>query len=269
MSDYVPKPDLEGINAPEKENHLKDVTVLVAGFLTIISILYFSLGFISDSLLSRISLETEIKWFGGNFTKKATAAETAELNSLVERLNKFVDFPLNVSVMCSKEKNAFAFLGGKVFVTSGLIESLKSENALAFVVGHEIGHILNRDNLKGMGRAVLMQLGAGLMGFSDSQGISSISNMMTLRFGREAEEKADQYGLNLLRNLYGHTHGAEEFFAMMAKDESAVERTLSRFASTHPPSADRLEKVKASQPVRAMDLVPRNWTASECLAESD
>jgi predicted Zn-dependent protease len=269
MNDYVPKPDLEGINAPEKENHLKDVTILVVGFLAIISALYFSLGFISDSILSRLSLETEIKWFGGGFTKETKATPSPELKNLVERINQFVDFPLNVSVMCSKEKNAFAFLGGRVFVTSGLIESLKSENALAFVIGHEIGHIVNRDNLKGMGRAVLMQLGAGLMGFSESQGVSSISSMLTLKFGREAEESADKYGLNLLRKLYGHTNGAEEFFAMMAKDESSIERTLSRFASTHPPSADRLEKVKASQPVRAMDLTPRTWTASECLPETN
>jgi predicted Zn-dependent protease len=93
--------------------------------------------------------------------------------------------------------------------------------------------------------------------------------MLTLKFGREAEESADKYGLNLLRKLYGHTNGAEEFFTMMAKDESAIERTLSRFASTHPPSADRLEKVKASQPASAMDLTPRTWTASECLPETN
>ena len=43
-------------------------------------------------------------------------------------------------------------------VSTGLLEQTASENELAFVVGHEIGHFRNRDHLRGLGRGVAFGL---------------------------------------------------------------------------------------------------------------
>ena len=67
--------------------------------------------------------------------------------------------------------NAFATLGGHIIVTSGLYRRMPSENALAMVIGHEIGHVKARDPISAVGGAVILSLPlAVLSGQGDALG---------------------------------------------------------------------------------------------------
>jgi beta-barrel assembly-enhancing protease len=246
---YVPKPDPEGINTPKKNTPIRDLAVLLAGFFGIVLVCFVLLTFVGDFIVSRISLQQEMRYLGGIWESKTFAVEKNPkfFDEFVELLNKHLYFPLKVSVMCEKEPNAFALPGGKVFVTSGLFDYVESENGLAFVLGHEIGHFINRDHIRGVSRQIFFGIFAAMFGFHEVGGFSSMGGLIDSAYGRGDETQADTYALGLMNKVYGHTWGADEFFATMAKDESAAERALARFASTHPASWDRVTAIRATQ----------------------
>lgn len=254
MSDYVPKPDIEGINSPKSENQFLDAMILLAGFFGILAVVSVSFIFIADAVMSRVSLEREIQWFG-DIELTDEKKKSPWLERIVEKINARADFPMQVSILCSKEPNAFAFLGGKIFVTSGLLSELKSENGLAFVLAHEMGHVVHRDNVRNLGRKAVFQALSVLLGLGDAGNLATFSGFISLGYDRNLEESADEYALQLVSKVYGHTNGADEFFQRMSEDESILEKNLARFASTHPPSADRLAKLKAAQS-GAGDVIP-------------
>lgn len=247
MSEYVPKPDLEGINSPLKQTPIKDSIILLAGFLAVLGICYFVLINASDWILSKVSLEQEIGWFKKISSIKENSAPPVDFTALLEKVKPHVPFDLDVSVVCSKDINAGAFPGGKIILTAGLLENIKSENGLVFVLGHEVGHIINRDHIRGLGRQIIFSLGAGLLGFEGISSLSMLNQTLSRVYDRNQESDADTFGLELSKKIYGHTWGSDELFEILEKDEGVFGRSMARLASTHPPSADRRERLKLSQ----------------------
>jgi predicted Zn-dependent protease len=102
------------------------------------------------------------------------AAEQA-LRSLVDRVAATMHLPgdmkLTVHYSAAATVNAMATLGGQMFVYRGLIEKLKSEDALAAVLAHEIGHVRARHVVRAMGRGVALVGVLGMVGIK-SQGLN-------------------------------------------------------------------------------------------------
>lgn len=253
MSDYVAKPDPDNINSSDQESNVKDALILIAGFLALIAIVVVSAGWLTEKIISRISVENEIKFFGGlsdtNIGKKPLLLVDFE-----KKIKPHISFPVSIDLICDKQPNAFAFPGGKILVTSGLIENIKSENGLMFVLGHEIGHFINRDHLQGFGRQITLTVLMGLFGF-DSNVITNIGQIPIRSFQREQELKADDHGLLLLHKLYGHAAGAGEFFEHMKKNETGAEKVLASLFSTHPPSEERLNQLKSKTNIQSKSEV--------------
>ena len=103
--------------------------------------------------------------------------------------------------------NAFALPGGQIFITRGLFDKLDDEAELAGVLGHEIGHVVNRHAAEHMATSRLGQLLTLAVGVGASdrehgrsaQMIAAMVNQMTqLKFTREDESEADRYGLRYM-----------------------------------------------------------------------
>lgn len=132
----------------------------------------------------------------------------AYVNEVGQRLVKVAD-PRNVEyhfkVVDVPEVNAFALPGGYIYVTRGLLANANSEAELAGVLGHEIGHVVERHAAKQLTRAVGLQLiTLGLMAASpggrEHMGewavvSSQLFNQILLGYGREAEFQADEMGV--------------------------------------------------------------------------
>ena len=271
MSKYVPKPDPEGINSPLESTPIKDVAILLVGFISIIFIIYFALGAISDFALTKISLDTEMRVLNKIWDRGSTSDQNPKVfTEFIDGLNKHVGFPLNVSVICDKDPNAFALPGGKVLLTSGLLNSVKSENGLAFVLAHEVGHFINRDHIRGLGRKILFQLGASLLGIpNDLSATGAVSFMIDRSFDRNQETNADEYALSLVQKVYGHAWGAEEFFVAVQAKETELESSFSRFVSTHPMTDARIARIKAAQTGAPADLKLPERPFSEWVSDFD
>lgn len=65
------------------------------------------------------------------------------LGRLIEPIAQW-NLPLQVYVMADLQPGAFAYASGALFVTDGLLRALRSEDELAFVLGHEVGHVAMR-----------------------------------------------------------------------------------------------------------------------------
>ncbi len=141
--------------------------------------------------------------------------------------------------------NAFATLGGQVFIFRGLLRRVRSENALAMVMAHEIAHVKNRDPLRSMGRGVVIaaalavidaSLGTRLAG--DALGQAGL--LTQLRFSRAQEGAADQAALAALAARYGGTAGFEGLFRILAAAHPGKGPPGSGIYRSHPQIAARV-----------------------------
>lgn len=245
---FVPKMPNGNVNV-SSGSRLKELVVLLGGVMFFIVAGYYLLGLAVDVVAPHISYETErrIAALSGRIPllKKSTNAPS-NLQVLANRVRKTstdVPFDAEVYILPSKQLNAFALPGARIVVTTGLLESLGSENELAFVLGHEYGHIANRDHLKGMGRGLIAALIASFVFDSQAPGdiVSKLMTFTELSFSREQEIAADEAGQDALAQLYGHVAGAENFFRRIAGNKVGY---FARFALTHPRTQERIKHLE-------------------------
>ncbi|MCI5137077.1 MAG: hypothetical protein D3922_01385 [Candidatus Electrothrix sp. AR1] len=139
-----------------------------------------------------------------------------ELQRLVDELGRCneVGYPLQVNMAPSKDANAFAFPGGRIIVLEGLLETIRSENGLSFVLAHEMAHFKHRDHLRGMGRGLVFTALSALLtgaGSDITQLIAPALGIGQARYSQEREALADKLALETLNCFYGHVGGATDF----------------------------------------------------------
>lgn len=191
--------------------------------------------------------------------------EDEEINAYIERLaarigrHSDLRVPLKVSVLRSKEINAFALPGGFFFVNTGLIEKAQTEAELAGVMAHEIAHITARHADRLMGKANITNIilqAAQVAAMVLTGGVSSLATYYLLQYGfyglglalnlallgvsRDYEIEADILGTQYMWDANYKLTGFVNFFQRMAEEEGYI-TGLSWFR-THPPFADRMKR---------------------------
>jgi len=176
---------------------------------------------------------------------------TAYLQDLANKLALAQELPepikITVHYIDQPVVNAFATIGGHVFIYQGLIDAVESENGLAMVVAHEIAHIKNRHPIvalsRGLGLGVILSLLTGVGGDSFSTNLAGHVNLLTsLAFSREQESESDIEAYNTLLKYYGHGLGATELFAELIK--TGRETSLPELLHSHPLSQKRIERLE-------------------------
>ncbi len=162
--------------------------------------------------------------------------------------------------------NAFCMAGGKMAVYTGLIEKIEpTDDELAQVMGHEIGHALANHSAEKMSVRMAAQLGVAVFAALGSNsrdravrqdtGVLAASLIVTLPNSRAAETEADHIGLELAaRAGYDPNAAASLWQKMMDKSGN---HSRADFTSTHPASVKRIEDLQARVPlVRAFYEAP-------------
>jgi len=149
------------------------------------------------------------------------------------------DIKLFVHLQENDTLNAFATLGGNIVVFDGLLETLESEQALAFVLAHEAAHIALRHPIEGLTRQVGAQILLALVfGQSDLATIAGAGgNLALLTYTRDYERAADVWAYRALANHYGHINGSAALFHTLA---DAHPSEIPAWLGTHPDIEERL-----------------------------
>lgn len=143
--------------------------------------------------------------------------------------------------------NAFALPGGQVFITAALFNELQSEDQLAGVLGHEIGHVVARH---GAERIAKMELTQGLTGaavvasgdYSTAQAAQVIGNLINMSYGRDQELESDDLGVRFMSQS---GYDPEALIAVMEILEKASGgQSQPEFMSTHPSPVNRVQRIR-------------------------
>lgn len=152
-------------------------------------------------------------------------------------------------VLSSSEVNAFALPGGFVFVTRSLLE-LCGWNAdeLAFVLGHEMGHIVRGHAIERIvGRTALQAAARALPAgrLVGRQLLELGTRYMTTAYSRTHELEADRFGLRLLVSAGSDPRGSVRLLQRLAqKTVDRDESPLAAYLATHPPAPERIAQIK-------------------------
>lgn len=161
-------------------------------------------------------------------------------------------------VLDSNDINAFATPGGHIFVTRGLIRCCQSEDALAAILAHEIGHIQLRHGMQSIEKArttealtIIATEGAKNLGSSEvaqltntfSGVISDITNsLINNGYSRSFEYQADQASVALVKRIGYNPEGLIDVLKVMGKN---IKKGGLDFAKTHPASNDRIKEIQS------------------------
>ena len=218
-------------------------------WLTLVIVLGVGAGANISALARMVPFQTEKKMAAAiSFGESASACDRGEgarvLKKLVERLYPLMpddaEFQITVTAVHNHEVNAYATLGGQVYLNQGLIEQAESPEEIAGVLAHEIEHVRRRHVLENL-FVRLGTWGAMQMVFGDAPSTADMAQMiLALRYGRTQEHEADQGGLERLAQAEVDARGFLGFFERMQ------ERAPSKldFLSDHPSDESRAELAK-------------------------
>lgn len=181
------------------------------------------------------------------------------LAALVRRLNPDHD-AVEVDVVKLPVVNAVTLPGGRIVIFDGLLRAATSPDAVAGVVGHEIGHVRHRDVME----SLLRQMGLSvLLGGMDGRAGSATNAILGSSYSREAETRADGVAIALLRSARVSPEPTAAFFDTLGKSEAGGGGLLAYVAS-HPAARDRATRFRQSgshAPGATPVLDARQWAA--------
>jgi predicted Zn-dependent protease len=162
------------------------------------------------------------------------------------------DWKWEVSLIGSKELNAFCMPGGKIAFYYGILQLLQlSDDEVAMIMGHEMAHALREHARERMGKQLAtrgaIELGSALLGLGGvGRTVADMGGqLLTLKFSRDDESEADLVGMELAaRAGYNPRSGVTLWQKMMEASKGAPPQ----FLSTHPASATRIKDIEANLP---------------------
>ena len=165
--------------------------------------------------------------------------------------------------------NAFALPGGQIFITAALFERLENEAQLAGVLGHEIGHVINRHAAEHMatgqlGQTLVGAVAVGASGSDDRGRMATMAAMLAnqmfqLRYSRGDELESDDFGLKYMAQA-GYDPSEMLRVMQILKEASGASGRGPGFLHTHPDPDARIDKIQSFLRETYPNGVPRELT---------
>ena len=197
-----------------------------------------------------ISLGREI---AGNLLGAAPLVKDAALQKYVNSVGRWVasqsersDLPWRFGVIESDDLNAFAAPGGYIMLTKGLYRKLSNEAQLAGVLGHEIGHVVKKHQLKVLQKQQLLNIGAGFLSGKYakdnklvSKAIGTGAEISARSLDKSAEYEADRLGLSYATRAGYEPYGLTDVLQTIGQTNKN-DGSVALLFKTHPHPDDRL-----------------------------
>lgn len=255
----------EGINS-STEHPLKEFGWLVGAGVAVLVLVIVVVGWGARVLAPHLPFEAEValaeRLSGASEQPPAHAERTKALQALADRVAARMALPAGMTVKLRYEDaafvNAYATVGGRVHVFRGLLHELRSEDALAALLAHEIAHVKHRHVAASVGRGMAVGLLLGVLSADAGAAVAQstlgqAAGLTLLGYSREQEAEADAEALNAVVALYAHAGGMAELFGRLGAASRDAGPPLELLRS-HPLTADRLQAVQAQARARGWAL---------------
>ena len=187
------------------------------------------------------------------------AVQDSQLNSYVSQVgNKMAakshrsHMPYSFRVVNATYVNAYAFPGGTIAATRGIMLSLENEAELAALLGHELGHVNARHSAEQMSKGMLTQAvvgGVSALAGTQSAALGDLANQLgqvsagalLASYSRDNEREADALGMQYMVEA---GYGSEGFVGLMDMLNSMSKHkstTVDLLFATHPMSQERYD----------------------------
>lgn len=207
-------------------------------------------------ILISTSQEVEIgKQVAADVESKERVLDDAAVQSYVNRIGQDLvsvcdrkGLRYHFKVLDNDEINAFACPGGFIYVYKGLLKTIDNEAQLAGVLGHEIAHVVARHSVKKLqqiyGVSLLIQVALGKKGKVVQNVVAAAAGLILLGYGRDNEFEADEYGTLYEYSAGRNPDGMVQLLGKFKSMEKNPPGTLEKLLSTHPPTSERITRVK-------------------------
>jgi len=197
-----------------------------------------------------------------------TLSRNGQLNAYVDRIGQRLvphsdrpNIPYTFQVVQDDSINAFATMGGFVYINTGLIATAENESELASVVAHEIGHIEAKHAVEQMRERAIAQGLLSAAGLNESNAVQiGVELAVSRPNSRQDELEADEKGLRTLTRAGYAPIGMVTFMEKLQRQGGSPPS----FLSTHPATGDRIQALKAqmnqmNNPTQGDGLNPRSY----------
>lgn len=178
----------------------------------------------------------------------------AYVNDIGRRIAAGLDksyFDYQFAVIRDPRVNAFAVPGGYVYLHSGLLAAVKSDDELAAVLGHEIAHVHGRHIVRQQEDTQVLNytalLGSLLSVVQPAVGslATAASQAAVLKYKREFEQEADFQGARYMQAAGYDSRAMLDFFKLLADQQRMTPTAAPPYLQTHPLSDERLNRLEA------------------------
>lgn len=200
------------------------------------------------------------RWLRAYRSQVPTSSDPLIINYLEQLFAQLIPYSqltekrIDLVVVENKTLNAFAVPGNIIGVHTGLLNYAKSENQLATVLAHEMGHLSQRhyarrlEQQKNMMVPMLAGMLAGLVlaansnsdaGMAAIMGTQAAAQQASLAFSRQNEQEADRIGMQTMVEAGLDPHAAADMFEEMVR-ANRLNRRPPEYLLTHPVSETRV-----------------------------
>lgn len=195
--------------------------------------------------------DPEFKLKDGLYKDSSLQAYVNKVGQSVAKYSGRENMVYHFAVLDSPVINAFALPGGYIYVTRGILAQMNSEAELAFVLGHEIGHVAAKHGAQRMSQLQGASIGLSILALALGKEadnyqmwIGKVVELSILGYGRKNELEADGLGVQYASKSGYHLKSGALFLETLKKQEPYARDWLSQIHSSHPPTDERLALVQ-------------------------
>lgn len=203
-----------------------------------------------------ITVESEIRIgreAAGEVERQLPMSRDPILINRVERIGRRLamvsgrpELPFEFHVVDGREINAFALPGGFTYVYRGLLQAVPNDDALAFVMGHEITHATRRHAVKQLRKNALLEIVTiPLRRWLGGGGRGWLQLIMQNVYSRDDESEADHVGLELAAKAGFSPEGGPQAMDTLLKMYGKGGPQILVLLQDHPATEHRLKKLRA------------------------
>jgi predicted Zn-dependent protease len=208
----------------------------------------------ADEIKMGREADADVRKTMGVYGDAAWQAYVTSVGMKLAKASHRPNLPWSFTVIDEPAVNAFALPGGFVYITRGILPYLRDEAELAAVLGHEVGHVDARHSASQISK---QQVAGGVLAigsvlapkYGNVFGVAGSGlGLLFLKYGRSDELEADRLGTGYAAAAGWDPAAMPGLLETLARMDAADQSTrgVPNWALSHPPAADRVEKVQES-----------------------